>query len=474
MGQPAQAVEVIWRPQAGPQTALLECPIFDVLYGGARGGGKTDGMLGDFAQHAQRYGAAAKGVFFRREFKQLEQVVARSRAIYAPLGAYYRSQVATWYFPGGATLRFRHLWDATAASAYQGHDYTWLCFEELTNWPDPTPVDMLSATLRSASGATVYRRATANPGGPGHQWVKARYVDPAPLGYQVLVDPETELHRVYIPARVSDNPALIENDPTYVSRVRASGSAALVKAWLEGDWSIVVGAYFTEFSSDRHVIRPIALPAEWTRFRAMDWGSARPFAVHWFAVSDGTLPGIAKGALVLYREWYGAAGPNVGLKMTAEQVAAGVLSREMGDLPPDRRMLGVADPAMFAEDGGPSIAERQARTGCLWRPADNKRLPGWDQVRSRLVGDDDGPQLLVFSTAVDLIRTLPALQHDEDRLEDLDSEGEDHAADALRYGCMSRPYVRPVPVAAKPRWGLDLSFNELRDRAAKKRRAMED
>lgn len=464
-----------WAAQPGPQAdALTATWCTELFFGGARGGGKSDYLLGDFLQDVPAYGAAWQGILFRRTYPELQQLIRRSQAIYPRTGARWHEQDKEWRWSSGAVLRMRYLEREADASRYQGHEYTWIGWDELTQWASDAAYKALRACLRSAAAVPDKRvRSTGNPGGPGHQWVKAYFVDPAPLGGQPVDDPVTGMSRMFIRSRVEDNRVLMAADPTYVARLRGVGSPELVRAWLEGDWSVITGAYFTEFGP-QHVIRPIALPVEWTRFRAMDWGSARPFAVHWFAVSDGTLPGIAKGALVLYREWYGAAGPNVGLKMTAEQVAAGVLSREMGDLPPDRRMLGVADPAMFAEDGGPSIAERQARTGCLWRPADNKRLPGWDQVRSRLVGDDDGPQLLVFSTAVDLIRTLPALQHDEDRLEDLDSEGEDHAADALRYGCMSRPYVRPAPVAAKPRWGLDLSFNELRDRAAKKRRAMED
>jgi hypothetical protein len=152
--------------------------------------------------------------------------------------------------------------------------------------------------------------------------------------------------------------------------------------------------------------------------------------------------------------------PNVGLRMTAEQVAAGIKQREAGDLPGDQRMLGVADPAIFAEDGGPSIAHRMQACGVLWRPADNKRVPGhgalggWDQVRARLIGEDDRPMLYVFSTCPDLIRTLPAMQHDDRRAEDVDTDGEDHAADELRYACMSRPYTPPPKKAPAPvdRW----------------------
>jgi hypothetical protein len=305
----------------------------------------------------------------------------------------------------------------------------------------------LMATLRSGTGVPVGMRLTGNPGGPGHQWVRARYIDQAPMGWQIITDPNTGLERIYIPSRVSDNKYL---GPDYVQRLKASGSPELVRAWLSGDWSVVSGAFFPEFSMDRHVIAPRSLPEHWLRFRSFDWGSARPFCCHWWAVSDGSIPSIARGALVLYREWYGMrpGEPNVGLKMTAEAVAAGIREREQDD----SHMVGVADPAMFAEDGGPSIAHRMMQMGVIFRPADNKRVPqrgamgGWDQLRSRLVGDaDERPMLLMFATARDIIRTLPALQHDDARPEDVDTDMEDHAADSVRYACLSRPFVKDLP-----------------------------
>jgi hypothetical protein len=439
---------IVWEPQAGPQSRLLTCPVFEVFYGGARGGGKTDGVLGDFAEHAATYGKDAVGLMVRRERTQLIETIERSRQIYGPIGAEFREQDKMWRFPNGARIRFAYLERDADADGYQGHSYTRVYVEEIGTFPSSAPVLKLMATLRSGAGVPVGFRATGNPGGPGHGWVRARYIDPAPLGFKIIKDDVSGLERVYIPSRVTDNRYLGED---YVQRLRASGSEQLVRAWLEGDWSIVDGAYFPEFSIARHVVKPFEIPAGWARFRSMDWGSARPFSVGWFAVaSDDTKAGsitIPRGCLVRYREWYGSSAPNVGLKLTAEEVAAGIKSREAKDSP----MQGVADPAMFASDGGPSIAERMARVGVHLRPADNKRvagrgqLGGWDALRARLKGEDeDRPMLVVFSTCVDTIRTLPALQHDTAKPEDVDSDGEDHAADEIRYACMSRPWTKPV------------------------------
>jgi hypothetical protein len=439
----------IWEPRSRPQREFLKCPVEEVFFGGARGGGKTDAVLGEWATHADRYGSNAIGLAVRRTRVQLTETFERAKAIYRPLGATFTEQPMRALMPGGGRLNFAYLERDADADNYQGHSYTRIYIEEAGTFPSPAPILKLMAALRSGAGVPCRMRLTGNPGGPGHQWVRARYIDPAPSGMEVIADPETGRERVYIPSRVTDNPFL---GPDYIARLKASGSPELVRAWLEGDWSVVSGAFFPEFSMQRHVIAPRELPRHWARFRSFDWGSAKPFSVGWWAVSDGTLPGIARGAIVRYREWYGMqpGQPNVGLRLTAEEIARGIKAREKDD---PGNMLGVADPAIFSEDGGPSHAQRMIAEGVIFRPADNKRVPargamgGWDQVRARLKGDADGrPMLLLFNTCRDLIRTLPALQHDAARPEDVDSDGEDHAPDEARYACMSRPWVHDAKV----------------------------
>ena len=449
MGDAAQAPLIAWAPQKGPQTALITCPIFEAFFGGARGGGKTDGMLGEWAIHADRYKEHAIGLMLRRTRIELTETFERAKVLFKPLGAAFTEVPMRCLMPGGARLTFAYLERDNDAAGYQGHNYTRVYVEEIGNFPSPVPILKMFATLRSGAGVPCRFRATGNPGGPGHQWVKARYIDPAPLGFEVMTDPITGLERVYIPSRVHDNTYL---GADYVNRLRASGSPELVRAWLEGDWSVISGAFFPEWNPERHIVKPCALPDNWLRYGAIDWGSAKPFAVGWFAVSDGALPQFPRGALVKYREWYGSNGePNVGLRMVAEDVAQGIASRSKDDPAYQGQALWyVADPAMWIADGGPSIAERMIRhSGLVMRRADNARVSqrgamgGWDQVRARLKGADDKPMLYVFSTCPHIIRTLPALQHDPDRAEDVDTDGEDHAPDMLRYACMARPWVRP-------------------------------
>lgn len=453
----AQRISVVWAPQPGPQHAFVKCPCDEIFFGGSRGGGKSDAAIGRFAIRAGLYGKDYVGVFFRRTLVDLKEAIERSKQIYGPLGARYLGTDKVWLFPNGARVKFAYLDSDSDADNYQGHNYQDVAFEEIQQWPDPSPINKLRATLRSGAGVPCQLTATGNPGGVGHSWVKARYIDPAPLGWMVIpetfTDPFTGAkvtkRRVFIPSRLRDNKYL---GADYVANLYQSGSESLVRAWLAGDWDAIEGAYFEEFSAQRHVLRPAELPAHWLRVRAMDWGSAAPFVVLWGAVAseDWRHPGgtwVPRGAIVVYREDYGASAPNVGLKLTAEQVAARILAAEgRGEV-----AFGVIDPAAFAEDGGPSIAERMFHAGVTFRRADNSRLPGWDQVRSRLVGDGDGrPMLFIWETCTNLIRTFPVAQHDRHRPEDMDSAGDDHALDALRYLAMSRPWIasKPKPQAA--------------------------
>lgn len=228
---------IAWRPQPGPQVALLTCPVRDVLFGGARGGGKTDGLLGKFAQRATVYPRHARGLFIRRSYDELDEAVARSMEIYPSLGGTWRASRRTWYFPLGARLKMRSLERDADASKYQGHGYSDVLVDEGGNFPDPAPLDKLRATIRSAYGVPGFFGMSANPGGPGHAWINQRYIEPAPTGMVPFPDPITGELRVFIPSRLEDNQILVTNDPGYRLRIMQSGPPWLVQAWLNGDWN---------------------------------------------------------------------------------------------------------------------------------------------------------------------------------------------------------------------------------------------
>lgn len=483
-----------WCPQSGPQSDYCCCPLPEVFLGGARGGGKTDAVIGKWALKEKRYGQAFNAIMFRRTTVSAEDAVERSKQIYGPLGGTFNESKLRWRMPNGGRVAFAYLETIDDANAYQGRNITDAWVEESGQYPSAAPIDRLFGVLRSSSGVPIQLTLTANPGGSGQHWIRERYkLHPFPRYPKLLRRKLTDgsKHRVaVIPSRIHDNKILLTNDPGYMSRLHMVGSRQLVRAWLEGDWSAIEGAFFTEWSEDQHVIAPFDIPSHWLRFRSGDWGSASPFSVGWWTVCsddfDGAAQGtIPRGALVRYREWYGAMSPGVGLKLTAEQVADGIISREQFD---PKLAYGVLDPANFSDQphqwgGGPSIAERingkLIKAGLpAFHKADNTRvrrvvgdaaksgpLGGWDALRSRLVGSaqrrDDGsidwssgrPMIYVFNTCIDLIRTLPVMQHDPVRMEDLDTNSEDHAVDDARYAVLSRPWIKVLPPPAFPKDG---------------------
>lgn len=499
-----QPVSIPWQAQKGPQLeAIRKHWVGEMFFGGAVGGGKSDYLLGDFAQDVPVAGKAWTGILFRKSYPQLEQLIARSKEIYPQwFGMKIECWSATnkqWNFPNGATLKMRHAENDDSYVEYQGHDYTWIGFDELPHWGSPNFYRQLKVRLRSAHGVPNKRiRGTGNPGGSGHGWIKQYFaIDRFPLG-SVLLPPDSPdgMSRMFIKSSVRDNKILLDADPGYIARLKDLGNEELVRAYLDGDWNVIAGAYFPEFSPLRHIIRPFEIPKGWVRFRAMDWGSAKPFCVLWFAVSDGSVYPLPRGALICYREWYGMKPHdiNVGLKLTAEEVADGILEREPNtkDEPLVEKIdMSVIDPSAFKEDGGPSIASRIAGRKVYFQPADNARKPGWDAVRQRLKGVEDyddflnesvkRPMLYFFPWCSETIRTLPALQHDTGKaagaIEDVDTDGEDHAGDTVRYACMARPWIRsaespkPKPVVYKGTVTSSMTFNEMVEQRRKARLA---
>lgn len=229
-----------------------------MLYGGARGGGKTDGMIGDWLAHWSEHRNHARGLLVRRSYDELDEVKARLEEIMPAIGATWHGGRKIWVMPGGSfaggALKLRFLAKDADAARYQGHSYTWVCVDEAGNFPSPDPIDKLRATLRSPHGVPAKLRITANPGGPGQAWVKQRYIDPA-RPFSPHYDDTTETLRVFIPSKLSDNPILDRMDPSYRRRLRSSGPAWLVQAWLEGDWyaspegGIIKSAWFHRYTT---------------------------------------------------------------------------------------------------------------------------------------------------------------------------------------------------------------------------------
>lgn len=450
------------------QTTAFLSKATEILYGGAAGGGKSHLMRVAMVTWCTMI-AGLQVYLFRRVSKDL-----LSNHMEGPNG--FRNMMAPWVRSGfvrivdnevrfwnGSKIFLCHCQHEKNMYDYDGVEIHVLLIDELTHFTEKI-YRFLRGRVRAVGlpklpdelkGCFPRILCGTNPGNVGHLWVKNSFIDNCvPMEVRQMDPEEGGMLRQFIPALLEDNPSMTEQDPTYEAKLKGLGSEALVRAKRYGDWSIVEGAYF-DCWSPKNVIDPFTIPDHWMRFLAFDWGSAKPFSVGWYAVSDGyvTQDGlyIPTGAMVKYREWYGCkpGKPDTGLKLTVEQVAEGINERTPDG---ERISYSVADPAIFAEDGGPSFASRFAASpyNVYFSKADNKRVPkhgaigGWDQMRSRLIGEDGRPMLYFFSTCYDSVRTIPALQHSQTNPEDLDTNMEDHAADECRYACMSNPWTTTV------------------------------
>lgn len=426
--------KVVWRPQSGPQEILVACPVTLVGYGGARGGGKTDGVLGKFGILQENLGKDFNAIFFRKELPQADDLIERAKQIYLPLGAHWQDQKKQFTFKSGGRLRFRPLANDDDAEKYQGQNLSHAAIEEAGNYSDPGPIWKLFGALRGKGGGQII--LTFNPGGIGHHWLKELFIKPAPKGRKILtkVLPNGDSFKyIYIPSRVYDNKILLAKDPGYISRLHMVGSPELVRAWLEGDFDIHEGSFFPEFGS-QHIITPFNIPKHWPRYLGYDWGYRSPFAAVWGAVSSGRddsgnpVP-YPKGAIIIYREMSDKGVDNV---EQANRIAAASVGENVH---------AAADPSIFNNQGGPSIADQFHSVFAKYkhpnfRHADNDRPSGWAQIRQRLVGKP--PLLYITTNCPRLLETLPALAIDKKKAEDADSKGDDHHCDALRYLCKER------------------------------------
>ncbi len=428
--------DVIFQPNEGPQSDFLASSEREVFYGGARGGGKSYAMLVDPLRYCDKQHHRA--LLIRRTMPELRDLINHSQQLYSKAypGAKWREQEKEWRFPSGARIEFGYAENLTDALRYQGQSYTWIGIDELPQYPTPDIYNFLRSSLRSVDPQIpVYMRATGNPGNVGSLWVKEMFVDPSESNKRFNVEIPTpmgvkKISRKFIPAKLQDNPYLMQTDDYYA--MLASLPEVQKKQFLEGDWDAYESSSFPEFNRQVHVIEPFDIPRNWMRFRAADWGYSSPACCLWFAVDYDN-------NLFVYRELYTK-------RNTADIFARKVLEMEDGEY----IRYGILDSSTWARRGdiGPSIAETMIQEGCRWRQSDRSprsRISGKVEVHKRLRVDEDTgyPSMFIFSNCLNLIRTLPMLPVDKNNPEDVDTTADDHAYDALRYGCMSRP-IHPV------------------------------
>lgn len=403
-------------------------------------------------------------------FRRLSDDLAKNHL--EGIGGYY-SMLAPWMDAGyvkirhnpttitfwnGAKIHLSHCQYEKDRLKYQGAEINALLIDELTHFSDVI-YRFLRGRCRLGTlqlpdkykGQFPKIICGSNPGGVGHTWVKSAFVDNAPPLNIVKMPPEEGgMLRQYIPALLSDNPS---QDPEYENMLKGLGNPELVKAMLEGSWDIDIGSIFGDIWNRKyHVIEPFVIPKTWRIDRCFDWGSSKPFAVLWVAESDGTEATLkdgsklhtVKGDLFVAAEWYGWNGnANEGCKMLATAIAQGIKEKEAAIFSGYHVKAGPADSAIFATENGVNISEDMARIGIRWERADKSpgsRKNGWERMRTYLSNSlpkDGSPRenagLFLFNTCTHSIRTLPALPRDERNPDDVNTNAEDHIADALRY-----------------------------------------
>tara|TARA_R110000796_G_scaffold97110_2_gene203890 strand:+ start:3949 stop:5454 length:1506 start_codon:yes stop_codon:yes gene_type:complete len=440
------AQDIVFKPNPGPQTNFLSASEREVLYGGAAGGGKSYAMLADPLHGLNN--SNFSGLLVRHTTEELRELIQKSQELYpkAVPGIKWSERKSQWTTPTGGRLWMSYLDKDMDVTRYQGQAFNWIGFDELTQWPTNYAWDYMRSRLRSASSKELglYMRATTNPGGNGHSWVKKMFIDPSPSGQdfwatnietgETITFPrghsregEPLFKRKFIPASLFDNPYLADSGD--YEAMLLSLPEHQRKQLLEGNWDVNDGAAFPEFNRLIHVVEPYDIPDSWAKFRACDYGYGSYTGVLWIAVSPSE-------QLVVYRELYCS-------KVTATDLADMIIDAEAND---GTIRYGVLDSSLWHKRGdtGPSLAEQMNQKGCRWRPSDRSRgsrVAGKNEIHRRLQVDDhtEEPRLVFFSTCTNTIAQIPIIPLDKKNPEDVDTNAEDHLYDALRYGVMTRP-----------------------------------
>lgn len=464
---PTMARRVLWAPNPGPQRAFLACPADWALYGGQVGGGKTDALLADFL--GQAHLAGYTGLFIRKSYPELLQVIRRSQAIYPALGGKYRITEKTWVFPSGASLRFGYVTSYEDALRYASDEYQWIAVDECTHVPWDA-IELLTTRMRAKEelGLRCYLRLSANPNGKHMLDIRARFIEERDP-WEVYEDAETGIASVFIPSTLADTPQLAETG--YGKRLLVLGEAER-KALAEGDWYAYEGSVFTllpgvhtwtwaQFLERTGQQRP---PTEWRRYRSYDHGLAAPGACYWYAVDQ-------RGRAFVYRELYtvavdgkGKVRPNVGLGLEPRAVARMIATRSEGeDYTASWSGRDLFDEVRADHAGGVRLVSHFTAEGVsfgsAWTTGPGSRVAGKAALHERLACRDahgrvNRMPMLVFITeeCPHAIRTLPALEYAKHDPEQVDDTGEDHAFDSLAGWCKMNPLPAARPQPLDPDW----------------------
>lgn len=433
--------KVLYPIHDGPQLEFMTTDAEEVLYGGAASGGKSHALRALGVSYCLLHPGAVV-VLFRRTFRELEDThILRLQMELPSYVATYKASTHDFQFSNGSIFMMRFCEKEEDVRSYDTFEADMMLFDELTAFSEFQYV-YLTTRCRSTKpwwpGPKIM--SATNPGNVGHLWVKKRWIDPAqPFSKWRAPLEQGGMVRQFIPAKVADNPTIMARDPSYIYRLQGLPEEEK-RAKLFGDWSVFSGQFFQRWRDEVHLCGDFTPPAEWTRYVFVDWGLAVPHAVIWAARPPGT------NFLWCYREQYGAGVP------TREQARqAAQKTRAAGE----KIEYVIGDPAMWAKEKDAegntllSVADvwvQEFAGICEVVKGNNERVQGWSVVRECL--DWQGiespsagltvvvpPRLRIMKDACpNLARTIPALIHSKTNPEDVDTDGEDHLPDALRYG----------------------------------------
>lgn len=436
--------------QAQPRQQLFHTAnAEEVLYGGAVGGGKSYAILWDAVMFCMQNDGVYTAVF-RRTFPELEKSLILEALKVIPTSWYeYNKKEHRMYFKNHSILEYNYCQYESDVYNFQSAQYDRLYFDELTHFTKFIYLYLSSRCRTTKPNIKPQIKSASNPGNIGHNWVKMRFIDGGiPNEIQTKTDPETghKFNVQFIPAKLQDNKYLMEGDPEYLNRLMNLPPEDR-KALLEGDWNILKGQFFSEWRNEVHICEPFEIPFDWHRIIGLDWGWTNPTCVEWITFSP-------QGLAFVYRELM--------VTETTDDLLAIKIKELTGKEKIDYRM---ADPSLWSinqYERGESLAMRMSSYGVALIKGDNNRKSGWSMIHNYLRIDEDTkePKLKVFNTCHYLIETLPGLIHDDHNPEDVDTRGEDHAGDALRYALMTKPIMyRPKSVKA-PQYSFEYWFKK--------------
>ena len=419
-----------------------------VGFGGARGGGKSWAIRTKAIGLAYRY-PGIKITIVRRSYPELREnhILPLCEILHVrdvdpkKRLAKYNDSKKDITFPNGSRIIFRYCENDKDAEGFMGTETDILFVDEATHQTEER-MKKINAIVRGVNDFPKRTYYTFNPGGVGHAWVKRLFID---RNFQDLETPEDYN---FIQSLVTDNKVLMETNPDYIRQLEAL-PPKIREAWLYGRWDIFEGQVFEEWKNDpehyrdrrwTHVIQPFEIPQSWRIYRGYGWGYSKPFAVNWYAVDHN-------GVVYCIDEFYGCTQtPNEGVKYEPKHIAQCIREIENTSINlKGRQIIGVADPAIFDEQKGESIAQMMEREGVYFEPGDHTRLAGLMQCHYRLSFDDRGfPKFYVFTNCKHFIRTIPLLLYDEKKVEDIDTSLEDHIYDEWRYVMMENPINPPI------------------------------